>query len=312
VQSRHALVCLLLFFPAACNVKQYALRQAADALSSTGESTAWTGDDDPELIRDSLPFALKTMESLLASEPDHVGLLTGLASGFTTYGYAFIQQTADMAQERSLAEAKRGWDRARKHYQRAQAYALRGLEVRHPGFTSTFKADAARAVKQLTAADVELTYWTAASLGALIGISKDRPEFIAEWPSAGVLMQRALALSPDWNRGAIHELLISFESRSEIMGGSLQRAQQHFERALALQQGLKAAPYVSWAENYCVARQDRTCFDEMLGRALAIDLDQSPGDRLANVIMKRRAEWLKSRAEDLILSSDADTSNPDM
>ncbi|HEY0881450.1 MAG TPA: TRAP transporter TatT component family protein, partial [Archangium sp.] len=43
----------------------------ADALSGPG--TLGT-DDDPELVRDAAPFGLKTMESVLDSQPKHVGL----------------------------------------------------------------------------------------------------------------------------------------------------------------------------------------------------------------------------------------------
>lgn len=92
-----------------CSPKQYVIRQAADALTGTSDSTLFTGDDDPELVRDSLPVALKGMEALVQSQPDHVGLHASLASGFTTYGYAFVQQEADMAESKSLATAQAGW-----------------------------------------------------------------------------------------------------------------------------------------------------------------------------------------------------------
>ena len=39
---------------------------AADAFAGSG-GTSYATDDDPELVRDAVPFALKTMESLLAT-----------------------------------------------------------------------------------------------------------------------------------------------------------------------------------------------------------------------------------------------------
>src|SRR5207248_632468 len=56
---------------AACSPKTYALRQVADAISSTSEGSAVSRDDDPELVRDAVPFALKIMESLADRLPDH-------------------------------------------------------------------------------------------------------------------------------------------------------------------------------------------------------------------------------------------------
>ena len=65
-----------------------AVRTMADALSRGG--SAYASDDDPELVRQALPFGLKTLEGLLVELPHHRPLLRALASGFTSYGVAFV------------------------------------------------------------------------------------------------------------------------------------------------------------------------------------------------------------------------------
>jgi len=40
-------------------------------------------------------------------------------------------------------------------------------------------------------------------------------------------------------------------------------------------------------------------FQELLNRALAINVDEVPAWRLENLVMQRRARWLLSRADDL-------------
>src|SRR4051812_14484130 len=60
---------LLLVTQSGCSIRTYALRGAADALSGTGGGLGT--DDDPQLVRDAVPFGLKTMESLAESLPDH-------------------------------------------------------------------------------------------------------------------------------------------------------------------------------------------------------------------------------------------------
>jgi len=60
-----------------CSVRQMAINKAGDALASSG--TTFAADDDPELIREALPFGLKTYESLLAESPGHRGLLLAAA-----------------------------------------------------------------------------------------------------------------------------------------------------------------------------------------------------------------------------------------
>src|SRR6516225_6260257 len=87
-----------------CSIHKYALNKASDALSQSGNTFA--SDDDPELIKAAAPFSLKLMESVLAENPRHVGLLTAAASGFTQYSFAFVQQDADELEVHDLAAAE--------------------------------------------------------------------------------------------------------------------------------------------------------------------------------------------------------------
>src|SRR5687768_18322629 len=70
-----------------------AVKTVANTLSDTGD--VFTRDDDPDLIRDASPFALKLYESLLESVPNHVPLLIATCGSFTQYGYAFLEAEAD-------------------------------------------------------------------------------------------------------------------------------------------------------------------------------------------------------------------------
>src|SRR5262245_49230577 len=57
------------------------MNKVGDGLPSGGATFA--ADDDPELIKSAAPFSLKLMESVLAQNPRHAGLLLATASGFT-------------------------------------------------------------------------------------------------------------------------------------------------------------------------------------------------------------------------------------
>lgn len=222
--------------------------------------------------RAAAPFGLNLIEGLLAERPEHRGLLLAGARGFTQYAYAFLQQEAEEAEERNLAESLRLEERARDLYRRARDYGLRGLAVATPDF------------------EVPLLYWTAVSWAALIALSKDNPELIAELPVVEALIDRALALDESYERGAIHTFLIALEPV---------RAREHFRRAMELSEGAAAAPLVALAEAVSVPRQERAEFEALLKQALHIDVDQTPENRLANLVAQRRARWLLGRTERL-------------
>ncbi|HSL91284.1 MAG TPA: TRAP transporter TatT component family protein [Candidatus Limnocylindrales bacterium] len=282
-----------------CSPRTFVLHNVADAVSSGGEG--FTTDDDPELVRDSLPFALKAMESLLEEQPDHRGLLTSLARGFTQYSAAFVWQDAVEASDPE--DSRPGRVRARRLYLRAREYGLRGLSVGRPGFREEFAADPAKAASKMERDDVPLLFWTGVSWSLAISTAQDDPEMLADLPRCEVLMRRALALREDFDGGAIHEYFIAFEGgRPEAMGGSAARAKRHFERAMQLSRGRKVSPLVTLAETVSVRAQDRKEFLELLDRALSFDArGEAPEYRMANLLVQRKARWLKGRVDDLFL-----------
>src|SRR5439155_17291365 len=108
-------------------------------------------------------------------------------------------------------------------------------------------------------------------------------------------------LDEEYDHGAIHVFLISYEmARQGVKADeAAAHAKQHFDRAVELSAGKLASPLVAYAEAVCVQRQEHAEFEKLLKQALAIDVDELPESRLANLIMQRRAQWLLSKADEL-------------
>ena len=281
-----------------CSIRQYTLDRMSDALAGGG--SAFASDDDPELVRAAAPFSLKLTESLLDENPRHAGLLLAAARGFTQYAYAFVQQEAEEVEDQDLAKATVLQERARRLYRRARDYGLRAMALHRPDIARELQDDPQRAAARFGSADAGLLYWTAASWGALIGLSKDSPESIAQLPMVEALIDRALELDESYDHGAIHTFLIGYETvRQGANGDAATRARAHFARALALSQGGDAAPYVALAEAVSVPEQRRNEFNDLLKQALGVALDQRPENRMANLVSQRRARWLLARTERL-------------
>ncbi|HVP65652.1 MAG TPA: TRAP transporter TatT component family protein [Anaeromyxobacteraceae bacterium] len=284
----------------AAGCKTVATNAVADAVSESGGTYA--SDGDPELVKAAVPFGLKTMEGLLVEVPTHDGLLRGLASGFTQYSYAFVLQDADLAEwSGRAAEAKVARDRARKLFLRARDYGLRGLEQKYPGLPAKLKA--ARDLEPVLAVvrkeDVGLLYWTAAAWALAVSTGKGDMQLVAELPAPVAMMRRGLALDESYDHGAFHEFFVTWDgSRSPAEGGGPARAKEHLDRALALSDGEKLGPLVSYAETVLVQTQDRGEFVRVLEQVLAADVNAAPQYRLANVLAQRRARALLEHADD--------------
>lgn len=281
----------------ACSLKTMAVKSVANTLSDTGD--VFTRDNDPDLIRDATPFALKLYESLLESVPTHVPLLIATCGSFTQYGYAFLESEADSLDASRRNEATALRERALKHYLRGRDYCLKGIEARFgKGSSQALLQNPETLLKKAQKHDVPLLYWSAASWGAAISLGIDRPDLAVDFPTVRALADRALALDPAWNRGAIHELMISLDSLPEALGGNPERAREHFKMAVDIQKGLSPGPYVALATGIAVPAQDRAEFERLLKEALAIDPEKDPSNRLVILVTQRRARVLLDRIDE--------------
>jgi predicted anti-sigma-YlaC factor YlaD len=303
--GRTAAVLVATFALSGCSARHFAAARVAEALAAGG--SGWGSDDDPQLVGEALPFALKTYESLLAELPDHPGLLLATCRGFVSYAAGWVEAEADAAEADSFERATEARTRARKLHLRGRDYCLRALERRRPGLPARLSIDPANALAAATRSDADLLYWTGAAWGSAIALGADRPELVGDLPIVRALFERVIALDESYDRGAAHEAMIALDARPAAMGGSEERAQMHYERAVALSGGLRASPHVAWAWSWALARQDRTEFRAALERALAVDANASAPDRLANALAQRRARLLLSRIDDLLLDDSGST-----
>ena len=296
---RHFIIALCLFLSIGCSIKSMAINTIGETFSDG--ASVFASDEDPELVRDALPFSLKMMELLLESSPDNSGLLLGACSGFTQYAIAFIASDAEIAElgDYDYAAADSFNLRALQFHVRAREYCLRLVELSYPGITERLQLEPLEAVQEFGVDDIENMYWLGASWGMAIVLGLDNMSLVADLPVVKALMVRALELDGDYNRGALHGALVTVESVPEILGGSAERAREHFERAVELSEGLDASPFVSLAVGVSLAEQNKQEFRSLLERALAIDSDEDKSIRLLNIVSQRRAAFLLEHIDEL-------------
>ena len=290
---------------AGCSVQKFAVRKLADAL--TRGPDVYGTDNDPELVRDALPFGLKTLESLQASAPDHRGLLLALCKGFTTYSFAFVQSDGDLLVNSDYAKSVTLHQRALLLYLRARDYGLRGLDKRYSGISLGLKLDPVKAAARIERDDVPMLYWTSAAWGSAIALGKDQPELLADLPAIRALIDRGLQLDESYEGGALHEASIVLDALPEAMGGSESRARGHFDRAVALSHDSRPGPYVTLATTVSVQRQDRAEFRRLLEKALTFDPERDPPNRLETIVVQRKARALLDRQDEFFLDDSTGT-----
>ena len=292
----------VLFF-SSCSLQKLAINKVSDILSGSTGGSAFTGDEDPALVGDALPFALKMYETLLEQNPEHTGLLLTTGMGFIMYANAFVQTPALMLPDDQYENQAEMLERAKKFYIRGRDYCFRALEVNYPGFLEAlYSENPALFLENLTLEEVPLLYWSGAGWLAAISIDIFDVELSMNLDKAAVLMDRAYELDPDFGRGVIDDFyILYYASVPEGMGGSREKALYHFKRAVEISQGANPSPYLSLATTLSIQDQNADEYKMLLERALAIDTDLDPENRLANIIVQEKAGWYLEHIEDFFL-----------
>lgn len=269
------------------SIKQAVMTGVADQLAGQGAAA----EEDLGLAREASAFYLKLSESLLAEQPGHVGLASSVASGFTQYAYAFVAFEAEKLESRDARAAKAGRERAERLYARAQRHAFAALERRHPGLLAQLASGAA--LPALSLDERALAYWGAAAWGAGIALSTHDPERVADLPSVARLAQHLALAEPGQGEGALQSLLGTLEAARP--GGSVAKAQAHFEAARRFGEGRNAGVFVAEAEAIALPAGDRVGYETLLRQALAAAAARRT---LANELMRERAGWLLATLDD--------------
>jgi len=296
------LLALMAVAASGCSIKRYAINMVGNALSE-GDSVYET-DDDIELVGSALPFGLKLTESLLSQSPDHPGLLLTACRGFVLYAYAYVSFPAELAGDTDLDASEAGRARARRLYERAFGYCVRGLERSYPDFGAQLLADAPAAVIRIqpkhAERDLPWLYWTAASLGLAVSAAPGDAALLARLPDVEALLDRALALDETWDDGALHEFAVTLAGAG-TGEPDVDAVRAHYARAVELSGDTSASAHLAYAEAVAVRQQDGAEFRRLIAAALAVDPDATPASRLVNLLAHRRAHWLAARVDDLIL-----------
>ena len=282
-----------------CSINKLAMNAVADALTGEGSSDVFTGDPDPKLVGDAIPFAIKMYESLLSANPDHQGLMLTTGSLFVMYANAFVQGPAEMLPRSAWEEREAALKRSKQMYLRGYEILYNALEKKFPGFkkATVEKGDIQPMLNKCKKQDVGLLYWAVA--GGLSAYSIDILDYglSSNIPQWNAMIQRAYELDPDYNKSALDEFfIIYYASLPELLGGDPEKAEYHYKLTLKKTGGNSAGAYVSYAQSVCIPAQNYDDFKDCLEKALAIDPNKDTSTRLVNIISQQKARWLLDNA----------------
>lgn len=301
---------LLAVAPGCQGVTKWALGYTGNILADGFR--AITEDPDVDLVRESLPGNLKTVEVLLASSPYDPNLLYALAQGYGSYAWLVLEDEMDLAEaagQAQRAEALR--QRAQGLYRRTQWYAARMMTragrsekdvlgaLEGPSEQATD-----RLLGQLERSDARALFWFTFGWISRINLDPANPERVSELPRVERLMARVVALDPKYFHGL--PLLLSgalYAGRAPMYGGDLDKGRAFFERAIAVSDGRFLVTKFAYGRYYGVQAQDRELFCRMMNEVLEAPEDLLPEQQMMNNVTRRWAKRWRERAPSLFEES---------
>jgi predicted anti-sigma-YlaC factor YlaD len=298
-----ALALVLALAVGACSVEKLALKKVAGMLSGASSTDVFSSDNDPDLVGQALPFAVKLYESLLAALPSHAGLRLRTGSLYIMYANAFVETPAEMTPRREAAARDYLLARAKNLYLRGRDMLFVALEKKNPSIRAQLTARRYQeAMAPFGKADLDLLYWTA--LGWLAAFSVDPFDMTLGQtvPQTRAMIERIEALEPGYGRGSLDSFYVGYYGSLPVsLGGDAAKARAHFARAQALAGRSDTSALVALATTVCVKEQNAAEFKELLGRVLAFDPDSAPAARLVNILNQRKARWYLDHIEDFFV-----------
>lgn len=254
----------------------------------------------PNLAEHLFEKKISKSEKQAQKLPQDSDALLEACKNLTMYSHVFVLRESELLEDEDITLSREFKLEAKGLFRQAYEYGLQSLEIRHSGFRESYHKDSGAMLANVTKEEVGHLYWTAAALGSMISTAKGDPYAIADLPKVGLLIDRAMELDESYDKGSLHEFMISFVlSRPDAPPDAIAIAKKHFKRAVVLSGGNRASAFVTYAESICTLEQDRSEFLSMLDRALEVDINADPELKLANIIAQQRAVWLKERVDDL-------------
>lgn len=238
-------------------------------------------ETDLALARDALPSQLLLLETVLEQSPNDAKLRLYAAQAYYSYAFAFIEDEDRV--------------RAGRHYERAFRHALVALpdEKLREHFVSLSADEFSKRVSRLGKSDVPAMFWTASALGKWVDVNRDDPAVLANGFRAVMLMDRVLALDPEYFFGGPYLFFGAFLASTPIaLGGDPARAREYFDKARAATHGRLLIVDVLDAQLLARQTQDRKRFHERLTTVVKSDDDAWPDMALINAVARAKARRL--------------------
>jgi hypothetical protein len=155
-------------------------------------------------------------------------------------------------------------------------------------------------LKSMGKGDFEALFWTAVAWNAWINLNLDKPAALAQLGATKACLERLLKMNESYLYGFPHILMGTILAATPpMLGGDIQGAKTHFDKALALGHRKFFLAQYYFARYYTPRTQDKTLFLELLKEVSDGDPQDLKNVCLINTVTQERAGQLREMVDEL-------------
>ena len=250
-----------------------------------------------DIIEYTIPLTAKAQEKKIRKDSFNSEVYLEASERLIQFSYAILMDKADRLMYADYYTAREYYSEALDLFLISREYMLTALSLRHPDFKSKMID---KESMSFTTRDIPYLYWLSGAMAGSISASKGDPRYLIDLTNIRWLLENAIALEPGWDKGALYSAMMSVHL-NDTTGDrdSEKKALEYFELADRAAKGSNIGIYVTLAESFAVAKQDKDYFLELLNKALSMDINADKDMKQANLLSKLRAKWLLTRIDDL-------------
>ena len=250
-----------------------------------------------DIIEYTIPLTAKNEAKKIKRDSYNSEVYLEASEKLVQYSYAILMDKADRLMYADYYTAREYYGEALELFVTSKDYMLTALSLRHPNFDSRMMN---KEEISFTNKDIPYLYWLSGSMAGCISASKGDPQYLIDLSNIKWLLENALMIEPGWNKGSLYSAMMSFYLNDPSGDkDSEKRALEYFELADRAANGNSIGIYVTLAESFAVAKQDKEYFLELINKALSMDVNADKEMKQANLLSKLRAKWLLTRIDDL-------------
>ena len=270
---------LTLSFLSNCSINKVMINSVANFMDDG--TIVLFQEDDLGLAEHFLANNLKTVEVLLAKDPENQQLNIIASQGFGAYAMSFVEDENPA--------------RASKLYMRGVNYGIKALPKDKQFTKQTIPKELESILENYTKDEVPALFWTGYNWGLYTMQNLDITKNLVNLAKIEMIMKKCLELDESYYFYSVDLFYGAYYAgRPRILGGNPEKGKEFFLNNIKQNKDKILLGKLFYAQYYAKQTYNEELFDSLINEILSFDLEQCPDYRLLNAISQKKARILQN------------------